>query len=217
MPVWPLCPPSPATYPHLSTYLYSKHTDLFMKSVLLRPPPSKFQQDPSQVPGFTRGLAETFTVQTLVKHALMVFGVWRNVCTLGVFDDNLWDSEMLDTLWDLLLIGMIAIGTEREWTTVVTPLRPGPGYLFISFYTINYLQIVDRFHIWIRDGPGTVTAIPYSSFIFTFACKILFQFQVTTTTSTSSIFLFFFGILSSPYFAWYCKFHLTASLFFLCA
>ena len=108
VPVWPLCLPSPATYPHLSTYLYSKRTDIFMKSVLPRPPPSKFQQDPSQVPGFARDLAETFTVQTLVKHALMVFGVWQNVCALGVFDDNLW--ETLDTLWEILLTS-IAIGT----------------------------------------------------------------------------------------------------------
>ena len=108
VPVWPLCLPSPATYPHLSTYLYSKRTDLFMKSVLPRPPPSKFQEDSSRVPGFARELAETFTVQTLVKHALMVFGVWQNACALGVFDDNLW--ETLDTLWELLLTS-IAIGT----------------------------------------------------------------------------------------------------------
>jgi hypothetical protein len=55
-----------------------------MKSVLPHPSPSKFQQDPSQVPSYARELAETITVQTLVKHALMVFGVWQNVCTLGV-------------------------------------------------------------------------------------------------------------------------------------
>jgi hypothetical protein len=78
-----------------------------MKSVLPRPPPSTFQQDLSQIPAFARELAETFTVQTLVKHALMVFRVWQNVCALGVFDDNFW--EMLDTLWELLT--SIAVGS----------------------------------------------------------------------------------------------------------
>jgi hypothetical protein len=126
VPVWPLCLPSPATYPHLSTYLYSKRTDLFMKSVLPRPPPSAFQlRDPSQVSGFARELAETFTVQTLVKHALMVFGVWQNVCALGVFEDNLW--ETLDTLWELLLTS-IAIGTGSLSTLAPpSPQLPVPA------------------------------------------------------------------------------------------
>ena len=119
VPVWPLCLPSPATYPHLSTYLYSKRSDLFMKSVLPRPPPSTFVQDPSQVSSFARELAETFTVQTLLKHSLMVFGVWQNVCALGVFDDKLW--ETLDTLWELLLTS-IAIGTGE--LSALTPPSP---------------------------------------------------------------------------------------------
>ena len=118
VPVWPLCIPSPATYPQLSTYLYSKRTDIFMKSVLPRPPPSTFTQDPSQVLSFARELAETFTVQTLVKHILMVFGVWQNVCALGVFDDNLW--ETLDTLWELLLTS-IAVGTGSLKTLTPSP------------------------------------------------------------------------------------------------
>jgi len=76
-----------------------------MKSVLPRPPPPKFDQEPSQVSAFARELVETFTVQTLIKHTLMVFGVRQNVCALGVFDDNL--LETLDALWELLLAGMI--------------------------------------------------------------------------------------------------------------
>ena len=89
-----------------------------MKSVLPRPPPHKFEQEPSQVSAFARELAETFTVQTLVKHTLMVFGVWQNVCVLGVFDDHLW--ETLDALWELLLTS-IAIGTgSHSALTAVT-------------------------------------------------------------------------------------------------
>lgn len=119
VPVWPLCIPSPATYPHLSTYLYNKRTDLFMRSVLPRPPPLTFEQDPSHILAFAKELAETFTVQTLVKHALMVFGVWQNVCALGIFDGNLW--ETLDTLWELLLTS-IAIGTGNP--SALTPPSP---------------------------------------------------------------------------------------------
>lgn len=108
VPVWPLCLPSPLTYPHLSTYLYSKRLDIFVRSVLPRPPPPTYLQNPSQVSGFPRELAETFTVQTLIKHVFMIYGVWQNVCALGIFDDNLW--ETLDILWELLLTS-IAIGT----------------------------------------------------------------------------------------------------------
>ena len=116
VPVWPLCLPSPVTYPHLIRYLYSKRTDYFMRSVLPRPPPISFLQNPSQVSDFSRELAETFTVQTLIKHATTVFGVWQNVCALGVFDDNLW--ETLDALWELLLTS-IAIGTGNP--SAMTP------------------------------------------------------------------------------------------------
>ena len=118
VPVWPLCIPSPATYPQLSAYLYSKRTDLFMRSVLPRPPPSTFKGDLSQILSFARELAETFTVQTLVKHIMMVFGVWQNVCALGVFDDDLW--ETLDNLWELLLQS-IAIGSGS-----LSALTPSP-------------------------------------------------------------------------------------------
>ncbi|KAF8810341.1 clampless1 Clp1 protein [Phlegmacium glaucopus] len=116
VPVWPVCIPSPATYPHLSTYLYNKSTDFFIRTVLSRPPPPTFGQDPSQIPLFAKELAETFTVQTLVKQTLLVFGVWQNVCALGIFDDNLW--ETLDNLWELLLTSIaIATGNPSALTT----------------------------------------------------------------------------------------------------
>ena len=93
-----------------------------MKSMLPRPPPPKLEwQEPSEVSAFAGELAETFTVQTLVKHTLMVFGVWQNVCALGVFDDNLW--ETLDALWELLLTSIaIGSGSHLALTAITTPI-----------------------------------------------------------------------------------------------
>jgi hypothetical protein len=84
VPVWPLCLPSPATYLQLSSYLYTKRADLFMKSLLPRPPPPTLLKDLSEVSGFARELAETFTVQTLIKHALMVqLALWDTAHALS--------------------------------------------------------------------------------------------------------------------------------------
>ena len=82
-----------------------------MRTILPRPPASTFQQDQSKVPDFAKELAETFTVRTLIKHILTVYGVWQNVCAMGVFDDNLW--ETLDILWELLLTSIV-IGTGNQ-------------------------------------------------------------------------------------------------------
>jgi hypothetical protein len=52
--------------PPFNRHIFSQRTDLFIKSELPCPPPSTFQRDPSQVSGFARELAETFTTQAFV-------------------------------------------------------------------------------------------------------------------------------------------------------
>jgi len=46
---------------------------------------------------------------------MIVHGLWRNVCALGVFDDNLWNA--MDLAWEVLLTA-IAIGTGNPQAMV---------------------------------------------------------------------------------------------------
>jgi hypothetical protein len=108
IPIVPLCLPSPETYPHLSSFLYTKRTDLLLQSLLPDHPPNQLEKDRVQLLSFATKLAEKFTPQLLLKHTMIVHGLWRDVCALGVFDDNLWDS--MDLAWEVLLTA-IAIGT----------------------------------------------------------------------------------------------------------
>ena len=57
---------------------------------------------------YSKVLAGTYTPQALLQHALVVHGLWQNVCALGIFEDDLWD--VLDAAWKVLLTG-IAVST----------------------------------------------------------------------------------------------------------
>ncbi|CAA7266197.1 unnamed protein product [Cyclocybe aegerita] len=116
LPVWALRLPSPATYPQLSIYLYNKNVEGLMKSLLPMPAPQTFLEDSVHgVVPFASQLAETFTVQALVKHTVMVHGLWQNACTLGVFDEQLW--ECMDAMWQVLLTAL-AIATGNPQTMI---------------------------------------------------------------------------------------------------
>ncbi|KAF5384418.1 hypothetical protein D9615_003213 [Tricholomella constricta] len=132
VPVRPLCLPSPGTYPRLSAYLYTKRTDTLLASLLPTPPPAsllQFPSSPSPSPSsspspeeqeqeqehrkhlipYAHRLAQTYTPQALLQHALLVHGLWQNTCALGIFEDGLWD--VIDRAWKVLLCA-IALATE---------------------------------------------------------------------------------------------------------
>ncbi|KAF8878072.1 hypothetical protein BD779DRAFT_1773601 [Infundibulicybe gibba] len=108
VPVRPLCLPSPQTFPHLSAFLYTKRADLLLNALLPCPPPAPLAEDAPELVAFATRLAGTYTSQALLNHAMSVFGLWQNVCALGVFEDRLWDT--IDVAWKLLLTA-IAVGT----------------------------------------------------------------------------------------------------------
>ncbi|KAJ7777931.1 hypothetical protein DFH07DRAFT_713316, partial [Mycena maculata] len=110
IPVQPLCLPSPATFSFLSTFLYTKRVDHLLKALLPCPPPPKLDDDRTLLPAFAGRLAETYTSQALLLHVNSVHGLWQNVCVLGVFVDELWDT--IDLAWEVLLTAMaISAGT----------------------------------------------------------------------------------------------------------
>ncbi|KAF8062342.1 clampless1 Clp1 protein [Lyophyllum atratum] len=114
VPVKALCLPSPASYPRLSAFLYTKRADTLLASLLpLAPPPAllSHSQDQGAQRAYAAQLAGTYTPQALLQHALLVHGLWQNVCALGIFEDALW--EVIDVAWKVLL-GAIAMGTEGD-------------------------------------------------------------------------------------------------------
>lgn len=118
LPVVPVCLPSPQTFPILSSYLYTKRTDLLLSALLPSVPmslagplgltsvdetiPDDFHK--AQTIAFAQKIARTFTARALLQHAMVINGVWRNVCALGVFEDRLWSA--MDFAWEAVLTAL---------------------------------------------------------------------------------------------------------------
>lgn len=114
VPVWPLVLPSTATYPQLSHFLYTKNTTFLLNSFLPKTTvPANIAKDPSLLAPFAADLAETFTVQLLMKHMMYVYGLWQNTVALGIYVDSLW--ETIELMWKILLSAIaIAKGHAHE-------------------------------------------------------------------------------------------------------
>ena len=114
VPVRPICLPSPSTYLRLASFLYTKRAEALFVS-LMPPgtaPPTlgslSCPSDDDEVLRYSKVLAGTYTSPALLQHALVVHGLWQNVCALGIFEDDLWD--VLDAAWRVLLTA-IAVST----------------------------------------------------------------------------------------------------------
>ncbi|PPQ75286.1 hypothetical protein CVT24_007352 [Panaeolus cyanescens] len=114
VPVWQLVLPSAATYPQLSHFLYTKNTTFLLNSFLPKTTiPTGIASDPSLLAPFAAELAETFTVQLLMKHMMYVYGLWQNTVALGIFVEPLWQT--IELMWKILLTAVsIAKGYAHE-------------------------------------------------------------------------------------------------------
>ena len=52
---------------------------------------------------YVKTLAGMYTTQVL-RHALIVHGMWQSVCAVGIFDDGL--QEVIDVAWRVLTTGI---------------------------------------------------------------------------------------------------------------
>ena len=117
VPVVPLCIPAAELYAPLSMYLYTKRSDLLLRSLLpVVPPtpinvyvsPDETSEDAARqrqnILSFARQLAATYTPHALLQYAMRVNALWRNVCALGIFDSGIW--ETIDTAWEVLLLAL---------------------------------------------------------------------------------------------------------------
>lgn len=117
LPVVPLGLPSPETFSRLSNYLYTKDASYLLATLLptgtLTPSyilslETYLDSDSPELQQYSSKLRATYTPCALLSYAMTVNGLWRNVCALGVFDDELW--EVLDLAWEALIC---AIGWEE--------------------------------------------------------------------------------------------------------
>ncbi|TFK52989.1 hypothetical protein OE88DRAFT_1656745 [Heliocybe sulcata] len=134
LPVVPVCLPSPQTFPILSSYLYTKRVDILLSALLPAPPaslsgplgltsvdetiPDDFFK--AQKIAYAHQVSKTFTARALLQNAMVINGVWRNVCALGVFDDRLWSA--MDFAWDACLTAL-AFATGNPKAMIATPVE----------------------------------------------------------------------------------------------
>ena len=120
--------PSPDTFVALSAYLYTGRTDQLFKhfmpctmqdlaSVLSQPSSSPSPTSPSTTSTSTpptvnsllaARLAATLEPHQLLAYAVRINGLWRNVCSLGVFDETLWRT--MDLMWEVIVGAMEKAG-----------------------------------------------------------------------------------------------------------
>ena len=106
LPVVPMCLPSPETFSVLQSYLYTKRFDVLFSSLLPTPPPfdNPNMPMPEMISRLARHLSATCGNLQLARHAMIINGLWRNVCALGVQDDRLWGA--IEVAWEAVVDAM---------------------------------------------------------------------------------------------------------------
>jgi len=113
VPVVPLCLPSPETFSILQSYLYTKRTDALLATLLPTPPSTLSDPNvplPDMINRLVHHLAASGNTLALARHALIINGVWRNACALGVYDDKLWSS--VEVAWEAV-VGAMSLGKRQ--------------------------------------------------------------------------------------------------------
>lgn len=109
LPVVNLGLPSPETFPTLQSYLYHKRLDvLFSALIPSLPSPSSLPDMAQRLP---KHLAATSDVASLEYRAMLINGVWRNACALGISDDKLWDAIIFS--WEAVVAGLELLKCQR--------------------------------------------------------------------------------------------------------
>lgn len=130
LPIVPITVPDSATFPHLHAYLHTKRADTLLATLL----PSLQQVLPSLAGASSSSshgyvsqfnsekllrLAQTLAstaysqagpqgaLQGLMAHAKVVNNLWKNVCALGIFDNELWG--VMDLAWEIILAALTRV------------------------------------------------------------------------------------------------------------
>ena len=152
IPVVSLCI-APEVFPQLSTFLYPKRIDHLLATLLPQPAPAAFTEDPTsknvrtQLQQFTTKLTALAPARVLLARAMAVnFGLWQNVCALGIADEKLWCA--MDAAWEVLIhtfVSRLANSTSSEVLT---------GWIHCILYVaheLNTLSTSTLYHLsWLR-------------------------------------------------------------------
>ncbi|KDQ56829.1 hypothetical protein JAAARDRAFT_94147, partial [Jaapia argillacea MUCL 33604] len=111
IPLIPFNIPSPETYRTLQDFLYSHDRELFLRDIYphTHPLPAKLlgPPHPSHHHAIAKELAKVCTIHTLAKAILTINGIWRNMWTLGVVDDEMW--MVVDTAWESAILAVLIL------------------------------------------------------------------------------------------------------------
>ncbi|KAH9474705.1 hypothetical protein JR316_0013170 [Psilocybe cubensis] len=120
LPVWSICLPSPEAYPALSVYLYTKDIQRLLRNLVPMPAPEDLRVTPGRTKEFGQQMGHRFSIAIIVRATFLVYGVWQNMCALGIFDKQLWDT--IDAVWNSILFAMsVATGNP---TMPIPPYQP---------------------------------------------------------------------------------------------
>lgn len=133
LPIVPMSIPSPEAFAPLSTFLYTGRADQLLSSLLPCAPdrpltPSSDSQDTVEdaeaemeaeedvqsrreedIAAYAAKISRSVSSPRLLQSALLINGVWRNCCALGVHDSRLWAT--MDAAWAVVVSAM-ALGTS---------------------------------------------------------------------------------------------------------
>jgi hypothetical protein len=106
LPVVPLALPDPSTFQLLHYYIYTKNLNALIAS-LIPLQPAIIRQG---LPTISATLARTFTPTALAATAGRIHGVWANACSLGVWEEEMWDA--IDLCWEAVMGALknVAVG-----------------------------------------------------------------------------------------------------------
>lgn len=123
VPVVPLGIPSPETFVPLSSYLYTgraEHlfghfipcsskdfTGLFTSDSLSEDPDQAAPTTNDLTTHLATALSKSLSPQQLLQHAMRINGLWRNVCALGIYDEDLWRT--MEIMWEVV-VGAMGVG-----------------------------------------------------------------------------------------------------------
>ena len=115
IPVVPFSVPHPESFPILTTYLYAKRPEQLLSRLLPvpHPTPAGHSLEERQLQIAT-ALTQKYTTRGIFDLIMVVNGLWRNTCALGVFDEKLWCAMELS--WQILLAALaIAVGKYEDF------------------------------------------------------------------------------------------------------
>ncbi|TFL07728.1 hypothetical protein BDV98DRAFT_497779 [Pterulicium gracile] len=126
LPIIPFCIPSPSTFAPLLRFMYTRDPTALQRTLFPCALPTShidiFDSAQEGAAGlrvdFAKRIADTYRGQVLMRHVMVIQGMWRNVCVLGIEDKAVWDT--IDAAWNVMVLAVaIALKDTASMTAMV--------------------------------------------------------------------------------------------------